>query len=81
YAVLEGGLHISGVTREGREAMLSLVEPPMWYGEIALFDRLSRTHDAVAEGATTLLFVPLASLDAMLEAQPRWWRHFGVLMA
>lgn len=81
YAVLEGGLHISGVTREGREAMLSLVEPPMWFGEIALFDRLSRTHDAVAEGAITLLFVPLASLDTMLEEQPRWWRHFGVLMA
>lgn len=81
YAVLEGGLHISGVTREGREAMLSLVEPPMWFGEIALFDRLPRTHDVVAEGATTLLFVPLMAVDAILDAQPRYWRHFGVLMA
>lgn len=81
YAVLEGGLHITGVTRDGREAMLSLIEPPMWFGEIALFDRLPRTHDAVAVGATSLLFVPLASLDAMLDAQPLWWRHFGKLMA
>lgn len=81
YAVLEGGLHITGVTRDGREAMLSLVEPPMWFGEIALFDRLPRTHDAIACGATTVLFVPLPALDALLDEQPRHWRDFGVLMA
>lgn len=81
YAVLEGGLHITGVTRDGREAMLSLIEPPMWFGEIALFDRLPRTHDAVACGATTVLFVPLSALDALLDAQPRYWRDVGVLMA
>lgn len=81
YAVLEGSLHITGVTRDGREAMLSLIEPPMWFGEIALFDRLPRTHDAVAVGATTLLFVPLGALDAMLDDEPLWWRHFGKLMA
>lgn len=81
YAVLSGALHITGVTRDGREAMLSLLEPPMWFGEIALFDRLPRTHDAVAAGATTLLFLPLAALDALLDAHPDYWRHFGILMA
>jgi CRP/FNR family cyclic AMP-dependent transcriptional regulator len=81
YAVLEGALHITGVTREGKEAMLSMVEPPMWFGEIALFDRMPRTHDAVAVGPTTLLFVPLMALDELLEQQPRYWRHFGILMA
>jgi CRP/FNR family cyclic AMP-dependent transcriptional regulator len=81
YAVLEGALHITGVTREGKEAMLSMVEPPMWFGEIALFDRMPRTHDAVAVGLTTLLFAPLMALDDLLEQQPRYWRHFGILMA
>lgn len=81
YAVLEGALHISGVTRDGREAVLSLIEPPMWFGEIALFDRLPRTHDAVAEGATTVVFVPLSVLDTLLDAHPIYWRYFGVLMA
>ncbi|TAK93887.1 MAG: Crp/Fnr family transcriptional regulator [Aquabacterium sp.] len=81
YAVLDGGFHITGVTRDGREAMLSLIEPPMWFGEIALFDRLPRTHDAVAVGPTALLFVPLGTLDVILDAQPLWWRHFGKLMA
>jgi CRP/FNR family cyclic AMP-dependent transcriptional regulator len=81
YAVLDGALHITGVTREGKEAMLSMVEPPMWFGEIALFDRMPRTHDAVAVGLTTLLFAPLMALDDLLEQQPRYWRHFGILMA
>jgi CRP-like cAMP-binding protein len=81
YAVLTGALTISGVTREGREAVLSLVEPPMWFGEIALFDRMPRTHDAVAVTESTLLFIPLADMDALLEQNPLLWRHFGVMMA
>ena len=28
-----------------------------------------------------MLFLPLSVADAMLEAQPAYWRHFGVLMA
>ena len=39
------------------------------------------THDAVAVGPTTLLFVPLMALDRLLDWQPRYWRHFGILMA
>jgi len=81
YAVMAGALQISGVTREGREAIISLLEPPMWFGEIALFDRLPRTHDAVADGPTKLFFIPLAALDALLAQHPAFWRHFGVLMA
>lgn len=81
YAALEGALHITGVTREGKEAMLSMIEPPMWFGEIALFDRMPRTHDAVASGPTAVLFVPLTGLDVLLDEHPAYWRCFGVLMA
>lgn len=81
YAVLEGGLRISGITETGKEAILAIVEPPMWLGEIALFDKLPRTHHAVAEGASRLLHVPLAELDALLQRCPQYWRDFGVLMA
>lgn len=81
YAVLEGSLRISGVTEAGKEAILSMAEPPLWLGEIALFDGLPRTHNAVAEGATRLLHVPAAPLHDLLAQQPRYWRDFGVLMA
>lgn len=81
YAVLEGALRISGVTEAGKEAILSILEPPTWFGEIALFDRLPRTHNGVAEGHTRLLHVPQAGLASLLERAPQHWRDFGVLMA
>ena len=81
YALLEGSLRISGVNEAGKEAILSMVEPPMWLGEIALFDRLPRTHNAVAEGVTRLLHVPMAALDELLARNPQYWRDFGVLMS
>jgi CRP-like cAMP-binding protein len=81
YAILDGTLRISGVTEAGKEAILSLVEAPAWFGEISLFDRLPRTHNAVAEGAVRVLHVPQADLSAFLEREPAFWRELGVLMA
>ncbi|UTW06106.1 Crp/Fnr family transcriptional regulator [Pseudomonas benzenivorans] len=81
YAVLEGAVRIGAVNRAGKEALLSLVEAPAWFGEIALFDGQPRTHDAVAEGASTLLLVPQAELLALLRDEPRHWRDFALLMS
>ncbi len=81
YAMLEGTLRVSGVTEAGKEAILSLVDSPSWFGEIALFDRLPRTHNAVAEGAVRVLHVPQDELLALLAHAPQHWRELGVLMA
>ncbi|RTL32874.1 MAG: Crp/Fnr family transcriptional regulator [Burkholderiales bacterium] len=81
YAMLEGTLRVSGVTEAGKEAILSLVDAPNWFGEIALFDRLPRTHNAVAEGGVKLLHVPQADLLTLLARSPHYWRELGVLMA
>jgi len=81
FAVLDGSLRISGMTADGKEAILSIIDAPQWFGEIAVFDGLPRTHDAVAEGATRLLHVPRIALDALLQVDPIWWRELGQLMA
>lgn len=81
YAMLEGTLRVSGVTEAGKEAILSLVDAPSWFGEISLFDRLPRTHNAAAEGGVRVLHVPQAPLLALLEREPQHWRELGVLMA
>ena len=81
YAILEGSLRVSGVTEAGKEAILSIVDSPNWFGEIALFDQLPRTHNAAAEGPTTLLHVPASGLSDLLQRQPQYWRDLGVLMA
>ncbi|WP_374592110.1 Crp/Fnr family transcriptional regulator [Aquabacterium sp.] len=81
YCVLEGGMRVTGLTDAGKEAILTLLQPLAWFGEIALFDGLPRTHDVVAEGAAVLLHVPQPALDAILAQCPEYWREFGLLMA
>ena len=80
YCMLEGAVRVGGLSEAGREAVLALVEPPHWFGEISLFDGRPRTHDAWAEGDVTVLHVPQAPLLALLDAQPVHWRALALLM-
>ncbi len=81
YAVLDGSLRVSAVNEQGKEAILSLVEVPYWFGEICLFDGLPRTHDACAVGPCTLLQVPQQALLKILDQAPRYWRDLALLMS
>lgn len=81
YAVLDGTIRISGIAPSGKEALLVLLEPPNWFGEIAVFDGLPRTHDAVANGDAIVLHVPAPALQAILDGEPTFWRELGRLVA
>ena len=52
-----GAVRISSVSLSGKQVTLTYAEPGVWFGDIALFDGMPRTHDANAHGATTLLVV------------------------
>ncbi len=52
-----GAVRISSVSLSGKQVTLTYAEPGVWFGDIALFDGLPRTHDADAHGNTTLLTV------------------------
>lgn len=83
YAVARGALSISGTAacgEQARTALLTLVEAPMWLGEIALFDGAERTHDAQAATACTVLHVPQAPLQAWLAAHPEHWQVLALLL-
>lgn len=81
YAVLDGAIRIGAVSVQGKEAVLTLIEAPHWFGEICLFDDQPRTHDAYAEGPTHLLRVPQVALLKLLDDHPRYWREFALLMS
>lgn len=55
--VARGAVRVSSVSLSGKQVTLTYTEPGVWFGDIALFDGLPRTHDADAHGPTTLLCV------------------------
>ena len=55
--VARGAVRIGTVSLAGKQVTLTYCEPGTWFGDIALFDGLPRTHDAYAHGESTLLVV------------------------
>ncbi|HEX7931793.1 MAG TPA: Crp/Fnr family transcriptional regulator [Paraburkholderia sp.] len=80
YCVLGGLVRIGAASSSGKEALLAVIEPVNWFGEIALFDNRPRTHDAYAERDSELFHVPRAPLVALLERAPVHWHTFGLLL-
>lgn len=64
--VAHGAVRVSSVSLSGKQVALTYVEPGIWFGDIALFDGLPRTHDAHAHGDTTLLCVRKPDFHALL---------------
>ena len=58
YGLVAGTIKISSLRQDGREAILAVLEPGNWFGEITLIDGSPRTHDATALEALDLLMVP-----------------------
>jgi CRP/FNR family cyclic AMP-dependent transcriptional regulator len=65
-AVAKGAVRVSSVSLSGKQVTLTYVEPGTWFGDIALFDGLPRTHDSNAHGETTLLVVRRADFRELL---------------
>jgi len=57
YGVAKGAVRVSSISLAGKQVTLTYAEPGTWFGDIALFDGMPRTHDSNAHGATTLLVV------------------------
>ncbi len=64
--VAKGAVRVGSVSLSGKQVTLTYVEPGTWFGDIALFDGLPRTHDANAHGQTTLLVVRKADFKDLL---------------
>ena len=64
--VAKGAVRVSSVSLAGKQITLTYVEPGTWFGDIALFDGMPRTHDANAHGQTTLLAVRKADFKELL---------------
>jgi len=80
YCVVSGAVCFGAVTPSGRGSIVALAEAPQWFGEVALFDGGTRTHDAWADIVSTLLHLPLRHLTRILADDPGRWRQLGQLL-
>jgi CRP/FNR family transcriptional regulator, cyclic AMP receptor protein len=64
--VARGAVRISSSSLSGKPVTLTYAEPGTWFGDIALFDGLPRTHDADVHGDTTLLVLRKPDFHALL---------------
>ena len=67
YGLVDGFVKISTVRPDGLEAVLTIMEPGNWWGEMSMVDRLSRTHDATAIDPVRLLAIGQPAFDALME--------------
>jgi len=67
YAVAGGLLKASSLREDGREAILAVLEPGNWFGEISLLDHQPRTHDATALTDAAVLVVPQPAFARLMQ--------------
>ena len=68
FIVLKGSVRISKRSATGEEA-LAVLEPPSFFGEMALIDLAARAADAIANEPSELFFIPLQDLRSLIEVQ------------
>ncbi len=81
FGLAAGTIKISTLRQDGREAILAVLEPGNWFGEISLIDGSPRTHDATALSALDLLVVPFDAFARQMQGAPFAHAIAGLLAA
>lgn len=80
YAVLQGEIRLIGHPEPGRQLVYYVCVPGSWFGEVSVFDGEPRFHNAVAVGEVVVLHLPTRGFDAIIARDPRYYRHFALLL-
>lgn len=80
YVVVSGRIAIVNTSDDKRESMMALMEPGDLFGELPLFDGLSRSAGARALEPSEVVVIPYAPLRDLYRAQPDLlWRVVNLL--
>ena len=75
YIIIEGRVRAYVSDANGREAMLSVMGPGEYFGELA-YDRGPRSASVITLEPCRLLMVPHADFASFVESNPAFARHF-----
>jgi CRP/FNR family cyclic AMP-dependent transcriptional regulator len=81
WIVLSGAVRVSSRAPGAKEYVYAVLGPGSYFGLATAVRRAAFTADARAFGATDLAVFTGESLVAMLDEQPRLWRHVSGLLA
>lgn len=70
FCVERGFVRLSVTAANGREAVLSVLEPGQWFGEVSLFSKALRLHNATAVVASDLLVLPATDFHDIVDRNP-----------
>jgi CRP-like cAMP-binding protein len=80
FVVVSGRIAISNRSIDGRESMVALMERGDLFGEMPLFDGLSRSAEARALEESELIAIPYDPLRGLYEGNPSLlWKVVGLL--
>ncbi|WP_422096406.1 Crp/Fnr family transcriptional regulator [Variovorax sp.] len=70
FGVVAGSLRVSVVAPGGREAVIAMLEPGHWFGEVSLLVGRERVYDTCAVEPTEMAVVAAADFHRLVAAQP-----------
>ncbi len=72
-ACARGAVRVSSTSLSGKQITFTYVEPGIWFGDVAILDGDTRTHDVYAHGDTTILCVAKADFQKILAAHVEFY--------
>jgi CRP-like cAMP-binding protein len=79
YCVLQGAVTVQSAALDGHMPVLVVAEATHWFGELSFTDGQPRSHDAVADGPTTVWCLDRQPLHAWLDQHPIHWKDIARL--
>lgn len=76
FCVESGAIQLSATSANGREAILNIVEPGRWFGELTLLIEAERVHDAKALMDSELLVVSARDSHEVVDNKPAYLLEF-----
>lgn len=70
FGVISGLLRVSVVSASGREAVIALLDPGQWFGEVSLFVGAERVYDTCAVEDCDMAVVSAADFHQLIATRP-----------
>jgi CRP/FNR family transcriptional regulator, cyclic AMP receptor protein len=67
YGIVEGRLKASNVRSDGKEAVLSILEPGNWFGQMSIITGWPYAHDVIALETAQVVRLPVAAFHSRMQ--------------